>query len=123
MNSGTSVALHFLYCNFGPVHKTLRVIQRWKLDLPIMSGRSKKLLSLEHNSHSMIHRLYFVLMAFAQVYFAIRILRSPQDVKDVNIRLKTIWAKLPIPVYRGLGFVCAGAAILFFYLALKPNSD
>ena len=37
------VALHFLYYNFGRVHKTLRVTRQWNLGLRIMSGALKKL--------------------------------------------------------------------------------
>jgi hypothetical protein len=70
----------------------------------------------------MWHRLPFLLMAIVQVLFAVRCVRNPKAAKDVNIRMGTIWAKLPTSFYRGLGVVCAGAAILFFYLSLNPPS-
>ncbi len=63
-----------------------------------------------------MHRLLFLLMAILQALFAIRAIRTPQKVKDLNLSLKTIWAELPISFFRGIGVVCAGAAILFFYL-------
>ena len=71
----------------------------------------------------MINRLGFLLMAIVQVLFALRCLRNPQKAKDVNIQQRTIWAKLPLSFYRGVGVLCAGAAILFFYMFLKPPSN
>jgi hypothetical protein len=68
-------------------------------------------------------RPLFLLMAVAQVFFAIRLVRNPQAAKDVNIRMKTMWAKFPLTFYRGAGVVCAGAAILFFYMFLRPRSN
>jgi hypothetical protein len=68
----------------------------------------------------MINRLGFLLMAFAQVLFGVRLLLKPEAAKAVNVKLGTIWAKLPVAFYRALGVVCSGAAILFFYLCLFP---
>jgi hypothetical protein len=59
-------------------------------------------------------------MAVVQALFAVRCLRSPEAAKTVNVQLRTIWANLPLAFYRGVGVICAGAAILFFYLFLKP---
>jgi hypothetical protein len=70
----------------------------------------------------MLHRLPFLLMAIMQVVFAIRGFCNPQAAKDINVRFGTIWAKLPLWFYRGIGVVCSVAAILFFYLFLNPPS-
>jgi hypothetical protein len=70
----------------------------------------------------MLDRLVFLLMAIVQVLFAVRCLRNPQAAKDLNVQKRTIWAKLPLSFYRGVGLLCTGAAILFFYLFLKPPS-
>ena len=70
----------------------------------------------------MIERIAFLLMAIVQVLFAVRCLRNPQAAKDVNIRLRTIWANLPLSFYRGVGVVCAAFAIFFFCLFLNPPS-
>lgn len=67
-----------------------------------------------------MQRIFFLLMAVAQVAFAVRLLRKPQAAKDVNIRLKTMWARFPLWFYRGMGVLCSGAAILFFYMFLYP---
>jgi len=68
----------------------------------------------------MINRVFFLFMAMMQVVFALRLLRNPQAAKAVNIQLRTIWARLPLVFYRGLGVLCAIAAIIFFYLFLNP---
>jgi len=65
-------------------------------------------------------RVFFLLMAIAQVLFAIRCLRNPQAAKDVNVRLKTIWARLPLSFYRGIGVLCTAAAMWFLYLFFNP---
>jgi hypothetical protein len=68
-------------------------------------------------------------MAIAQAAFAVRGLRNPQAVKDLNMVnprsefVRKIAAKLPLSFYRGVGVFCAGAAILFFYLFLNPPSN
>lgn len=71
----------------------------------------------------MLHRLLFLLMAIAQAAFAVRGLRNPQAAKDVNVNMHTTWAKLPLSFYRVVGVLCAGLAILFFYLFLSPPSN
>jgi hypothetical protein len=62
-------------------------------------------------------------MAVVQTLFAVRCLRNPEAAKRVNVQQGTIWANLPLAFFRGLGVICAGAAILFFYLFLKPHSN
>jgi type VI protein secretion system component VasF len=59
-------------------------------------------------------------MAIVQGLFALRCFRNPQAAKDVNVRMGTVWAKLPLSFYRGVGVLCAVAAFLFFYLFLNP---
>jgi hypothetical protein len=71
----------------------------------------------------MIQRVPFLLMALVQVFFAVRCLHNPRAAKEVNIRMGTIWAKLPLSFYRGVGVACAAAALLFFYLSLYPPSQ
>jgi hypothetical protein len=78
--------------------------------------------SVSTERRRVMHRLPFLLMAIVQALFAIRALRNPRAVKDLNIRLGTVWANLPLSFVRGVGVVCAGAAILFFYLFLWPPS-
>lgn len=68
----------------------------------------------------LMQRSLFLFMAVAQVLFAVRCLRNPQAAKAVNIRLKTVWARLPLSFYRGVGIVCAGGAIWFLYLFFNP---
>jgi hypothetical protein len=41
-NHAHAVALHFMWYNFGRVHKTLRITPRWPLGCPITSGHWKK---------------------------------------------------------------------------------
>jgi hypothetical protein len=62
-------------------------------------------------------------MAIVQAFFAVRCLRNPEAAKDENVRMMTIWANLPLSFWRALGIICAGAAILFFYLFLYPPSN
>jgi hypothetical protein len=69
---------------------------------------------------AMGERAFFLLMAAAQAFFAIRAVGNPQAVKEVNIRLNTIWARMPLWFYQGIGLLCAGAAICFFYLFFNP---
>ncbi len=69
-----------------------------------------------------VQRALFLLMAAVQALFAFRALGNPQAAKDLNIRLKTIWAKLPLSFYRGVGIVCAGLSIWFLYLFLNASS-
>jgi hypothetical protein len=71
----------------------------------------------------MTSRIWFLLMAIAQVFFAVRCLLQPEIAKAGNVRMKTIDAKLPLFFFRGMGLVCAGAAALFFCLFLKPPSN
>jgi hypothetical protein len=68
----------------------------------------------------MMNRLGFLLMAIAQALFALRALLQPHRAKDGNIQRKTIYAKMPLWFYRCVGVLCAGLAVLFFYLFLKP---
>ena len=42
-NHAAMVSLYFMYYNFGRVHQTPRVTQRWKQASQITSGASKKL--------------------------------------------------------------------------------
>jgi hypothetical protein len=61
-------------------------------------------------------------MAIVQVVFAVQAIFRPQAARAGNIKQKNIYAKMPLPVYRAVGLVCAGAAILFFYMFLNPPS-
>jgi hypothetical protein len=71
----------------------------------------------------MTHRLSFPLMATVQVVFAVQAIFRPQAARAGNIKRKNIYANMPLPIYRAVGFVCAGAAVLFFYLFLKSYSN
>jgi hypothetical protein len=41
-NHSAAIALYFMYYNFGRVHQTLRVTQRWKVASRITHGASSK---------------------------------------------------------------------------------
>jgi hypothetical protein len=62
-------------------------------------------------------------MAIVQAVFAIQAIFRPQAARAGSIKRETIYAKLPLPVYRAVGIACAGAAILFFNLFLKHPSN
>jgi uncharacterized membrane protein YidH (DUF202 family) len=68
----------------------------------------------------MNQRLFFLIMAIVQVVFAVQGIFRPQAVRAGNVKRRTIYANLPLPVYRAVGVVCTGAAVFFFYLFLKP---
>jgi hypothetical protein len=58
-------------------------------------------------------------MAILQALCAVRAIFNPQAARAGNIKCKTIYANLPLSLYRCVGVLCAGAAISFFYLFLK----
>jgi len=70
-----------------------------------------------------MERLGFLLMAIVQFLFAVRLLRNPQAAKNYNVAARTIWARLPLAFYRGIGFVCAAATLWFIYLFVYPHSN
>lgn len=71
----------------------------------------------------MIQRLLFLLMAIVQAFFAVRLFRNPEEAKELNDRMGTILAKLPLSCYRAIGIVCAAATLLFFYLFLHTPGN